>query len=305
VLPNGKVLVAGGSLDWLTYPSRAELYDPATGTWTTNGAMTYPRTLHTATLLPNGKVLVAGGGGYSSMPSNAELYDLASGTWTVTGALHTPRELHTATLLPNGKVLVTGGRNNPGIVFSSAELYDPDTKVWTETGSLSTPRTSHTATLLPNGKVLVAGGSTNNIGDNIVASAELYDPASGTWTGTDAMNTPRVSHTATLLPSGKVLVAGGSWAGPLASTELYDSAGGTNPPPTLPCTKVMPSGACQTAFTNTIGAIFTALAATNPTLPISNWTMLGVVLELPPGQFQFTDPEATNSPRRFYRVRSP
>ena len=64
----------------------------------------------------------------------------------------------------------------------------------------------HTATLLPNGKVLVAGGS---IAAAALSSAELYDPASGTWTATGSLGTARDSHTATLLPNGKVLVAGG------------------------------------------------------------------------------------------------
>ncbi len=72
------------------------------------------------------------------------------------------------------------------------------------TGSLATARADHTATLLPNGKVLVAGGSSC-----VLASAELYDPASGTWTATGSLATARDLHTATLLPNGKVLVAGG------------------------------------------------------------------------------------------------
>ena len=74
------------------------------------------------------------------------------------------------------------------------------------TGNLNTAREFHTATLLPNGKVLVAGGE----GPTFVISAELYDPAMGTWTFTRGnLTAPRVFHTATLLPNGKVLVAGG------------------------------------------------------------------------------------------------
>ena len=156
LLPNGKVLVAGGNNGPAL--SGAELYDPATGTWTATGSMGTARSRHTATLLPNGKVLVAGGfNELDGFLSSAELYDPASGTWTATGNLGTGRGFHTATLLPNGKVLVAGGNN--GAVLSSAELYDPASGTWTATGSLGTARDLHTATLLPKGKVLVAGGS--------------------------------------------------------------------------------------------------------------------------------------------------
>jgi len=107
LLPNGKVLVAGGAIGYTPLAS-AELYDPATGTWTATESLHTARFFHTATLLPNGKVLVAGGAGNGYLAS-AELYDPATETWTATGSLHTARDLHTATLLPNGKVLVAGG----------------------------------------------------------------------------------------------------------------------------------------------------------------------------------------------------
>ncbi len=193
LLPNGKVLVAGGAQYGLFTLTSAELYDPATGTWTATGSLTGGRTGHTATLLPNGKVLVAGGfavdigyGGYSI--SSVDLYDPDTGTWTSAGQLSAPRHSHTATLLTNGKVLVTGGYNTnfgygPGPI-DSADLYDPDTGTSTPTGSLTTVRYGHSATLLDSGKVLVAGGAGHVIGTGLVypTSAELYDPESETWT---------------------------------------------------------------------------------------------------------------------------
>jgi hypothetical protein len=226
LLPDGMVLVAGGK-NVLPLAS-AELYDPASGTWTATGSLVADaRQTHTATLLPNGKLLVAGGqdSSFNGLAS-AELYNPESGTWTQTGDLADPRFSHTATLLQNGQVLVAGGAVNSFTTLASAELYDPAGGTWTATGSLAHARRTHTATLLPNGKVLVAGGI---ISDDILASAELYDPASGTWTETGSLAHARQRCTATLLPNGKVLVAGGqdsSFNG-LASAELYDPASGT------------------------------------------------------------------------------
>src|SRR5581483_5578764 len=155
LLPNGKILVAGG------YPNAGplastEVYDPASGLFSAGANLLTSRELHTATLLPNGLVLIAGGFNGSYLAS-AELYDPSNGTVSATGSLQAARDQHTATLLPGGKVLIAGGRDSGGAV-ASAELYDPATGQFSTTGSLSTPRYLHTATLLPNGKVLVAGG---------------------------------------------------------------------------------------------------------------------------------------------------
>jgi hypothetical protein len=238
LLPSGKVLVAGGDSATTSggvNPSlaSAELYDPATGTWTATGSLGTARGQYTATLLASGKVLAAGGRNTftGGVPFNyfasSELYDPATGTWTATGSLGTARTTHTATLLPSGKVLVAGGFYSldggySAIYLTSAELYDPGTGTWTSTGSLGTARGSHTATLLSSGKVLVAGGAGNS---GFLASAELYDPATGTWAAMGSLATTRYGHTATLLPSGKVLVAGG--ANGVALAELYDPGTGT------------------------------------------------------------------------------
>ena len=228
LLPNGKVLVAGGIDSSGTVFASAELYDPSSGIWTTTGNLNAGRFAHTATLLSNGMVLVAGGIDFSGIAfASAELYDPVSGTWTFTGSLNTAHRLHTATLLPNGMVLVAGGFDSSLNALASAELYDPASGTWTTTGSLNAARGLHTATLLPNGKVLAAGGDDSSF--HPFASAELYDPANGTWTVTGSLNDAHESHTATLLPNEKVLVAGGEDSSfhPSVSAELYAPASGS------------------------------------------------------------------------------
>jgi len=141
-------------------------------------------------------------------------------------AMMTPRALHSATLLRDGKVLICGGTAtaNIGGVLSSAEIYDPATQTFTLTGSMTAARQGHTATMLPDGTVLIAGGSENIGFRSELASAEIYDPTSGSFRATGSMMTPREGHTATLLRNGKVLVAGGSANGTTttASAEVYD-----------------------------------------------------------------------------------
>ncbi len=152
----------------------------------------------------------------------------SSGAWTNTGTLNTPRTAHTATLLASGQVLVVGGENAARTFLTSAELYNPGTGNWAVTGSTATPRLDHTATLLPNGEVLVAGGylGLNSQYQAIyTATAELYNPSSGTWKTTGSMTVPRALHGATLLPNGQVLVAGGTNA--TTNAELYDPSKGT------------------------------------------------------------------------------
>ena len=232
-LPNGKVLVAGGFDNSNAVLASAELYDPASGTWrATTSNLGAARADHTATLLPNGQVLVAAGRDSSlqTISISAELYNPTNGNWTATNNLNTARQNHTATLLSNGKVLVAGGYDRSLNVSASAEVYDPATGNWTVTNNLNTARYNHTATLLSNGKVLIAGGSVNvaDEGSGELASAELYDPASGTWTVTGSLAAARDLTVATLLPNGKVLIACGQGnnTGPLASAEIYDPGSG-------------------------------------------------------------------------------
>lgn len=303
LLPNGKVLVAGGNTEIDISTPKAEVYDPATDTWSEVGLMSSPRWRHAAILLPNGKVLVAGGGERSSsnfiVLATAEVYDPVTETWTNTASMSAARFEHPSTLLPNGTILISGGYDNTNFL-SSTEFYDPMPGTWTNGAALRIARDMPTETLLQSGEVLVTGGFG-------ISSTELYNPTLAVWTTNGSMASPRWEHTATLLASGKVLVAGGyDGASLLASTEIYDPGSVATPtPPVLTGEMILPDGSFRFTFASSAGAAFTALATTNLSQPLSNWTVLGGVPETSPGQFQFTDPQATNGPQRFYLVRSP
>jgi hypothetical protein len=187
---------------------------------------------HKVTELPNGTVLVTGGHNSEAYLTTAEIYDPVTGTRSPTGSLRTARELHTATLLADGTVLVVGGSNGTGYL-ASAEIYDPSTGTFSSTGRLATARQHQTATLLANGTVLVVGGfglacrACNRFGTGPLASAEIYEPASGTFFPTGSPATARGGHTATRLADGTVLVVGGLTMAPgPASNEIYDPATG-------------------------------------------------------------------------------
>ncbi|MFN2140246.1 MAG: Kelch repeat-containing protein [Candidatus Promineifilaceae bacterium] len=213
LLPNGKVLVAGGS-NANGYISSAELYDPLTNSWTFTGNMNLSRAWHTATLLPDGTVLVVGGENGSVDLDLAELYDPATGHWSVLGQMNTARHGHTATLLPGGKVLITGGRSN-NFIIDSAELYDSATNSWVTSDSLTNEREAHTATLMPNGQVLVAGGNGSNS-----QSVEVFD------IGLDfqPLWQPVIDTVNLTLSPGDALEIGGSGFRGYGSTEASGSA---------------------------------------------------------------------------------
>ena len=149
--------------------------------------------------------------------------------WHAVASLPKESSNHTATLMPDGRVFVVGGRGFNGIL-SSTVSYDVTQNIWTTLPSLASARQDHTATLLPSGKLLIAGGFGGGIqtfAGNVLSSAELYDAGTDAWISTGTLALARMSHTATLLPSGKVVIAGGitfvnSMYSQTASVESYD-----------------------------------------------------------------------------------
>ncbi len=217
--------------------------------FTSAGDMIHTRINHTATALRNGDVLFIGGGQVkdefwgpcctSGDTASAELFDPTTGAFRATGAMKTARNSHAATRLNDGRVLVSGGGMGDWASLDSAEIYDPATGQFTPTGKMTAPRMYHTATLLDSGKVLIVGGACGWMMMNCpgeIALAELYDPATGTFTSTGGMReATRSRHSATKLVDGRVLIAGGlpgwdsggGWGPPTNSAEIYDPQTGT------------------------------------------------------------------------------
>ncbi|MFE5806234.1 Kelch repeat-containing protein [Streptomyces sp. NPDC056491] len=158
------------------------------------------------------------------------------GRWTASGELpfaaFWAQPCDGAVLLDDGTVLLAGGEDGRRVPTDGAALFDPSGGTWLRTGPLWTGRRLHTATRLADGRVLVTGG----LGQGPAATAaglvscEVYDPASGLWSPTGELREARFSHSATLLPDGRVLIAGGAGVRSpqshrtLRSAELYDPA---------------------------------------------------------------------------------
>lgn len=215
-------------------PTRNAL--PPVGTWSDVPDLATIRGTAAAVVLGDGKVLVSGGGVGAIALATAEVFDPATGQWAPAASLTQPRRGHRAVVLADGRVLVAGGVDN-GELLPSTEVYDPATAAWSSTSPMSTPRLGHSLSLLGDGRVLATGGTvpgddgTAAGGQTIrpVATAEIYDPATGTWAPASPMGSPRFEHTATPLRDGRVLITGGlgpeeDRLRPLASTELYDPA---------------------------------------------------------------------------------
>ena len=225
VLPDGRLLVTGGSSADGQPVAQIGVYDPHSGTWAPAGQLSEPRAGHTATVLADGRVLIVGGRTTTGLTASAEIYDPTTGVSTTAGALSVPRVTHAAARLADGRVLIVGGSDGAA-VLATAEIFDPATgSITPSPASLVTPRAKHSATTLLDGHVFVAGG---NDGTEDLASAEIFDTATGTFALTASLNTPRSGHVAILLPhNNEVLIAGGTSNGnALASVERFSDWNG-------------------------------------------------------------------------------
>ncbi|MBI5067639.1 MAG: hypothetical protein HZB56_05315 [Deltaproteobacteria bacterium] len=250
LLPGGKVLVFGGAdtvphgtpgclvygdppVPCYLFLDSAELYDPATGTWTpTRGSMATPH-LYPGLLLTSGKVLVLGGiQVVGPTLRSAELYDPETDRFEPTGPMATGRAHPACALLDSGEVLVVGGLTtwDESEAGGSAELYDPVTGTWRPAASPGFRLAWNQAIRLRDGRVLVAGGvDPGQFGVSATDRASLYDPVADAWRGLPRMSHARGMQATTLLPSGRVLLVAGFEDGTEQgiSAERFDPATGT------------------------------------------------------------------------------
>jgi hypothetical protein len=238
-LLDGRVLIAGGvgltagRDGFLSVLDSAEVFDPATGTFSASGSMQQGRWNHVATLLNDGHVLITGGRKtHICFTASTEVFDPATGLFSFGGLMLSEREGHTATLLATGEVLVAGGSN--GCVPDAAddppwdplfvELFERNSRSFQAGGNMSTTRMRHAAIRLADGKVLMLGGipAVQNLHEQPPdpSYAELYDALLHAFSPVAGLSISQADYTATLLNSGMVLIAGGATSSGTPITEV-------------------------------------------------------------------------------------
>lgn len=233
-LADGSIAVIGGGVGAVPLAATEVLAAGADG-WLQAADLATARRGHRAVVLPDGRVLVAGGIAEGTLLDATEVADPELLAWEAAPPTALPRLGHGLTVLPDGSVLLTGGTDGsagPGDgggrqsvrPVASAERLDPELQAWTPAGEMGDARFEHTATALPDGRVLLAGGLGIRDGEVVpLDTAEVYDPASGTFGRAAAMSSARANHAAALLPDGRVLVVGGAGSGAaLGAAEVYD-----------------------------------------------------------------------------------
>jgi hypothetical protein len=230
LLADGRALIAGGYYNFSPALGSAEVFVNGGFNSAGIGSLATPRQGAAAARLGDGRVLVAGGLNDISFLSSAEIFNPATNSFGPAASMPGPRGEAVAAPLPNGRVLIAGGATDgaPSHELASAFVYDAATNNYTPTGAMTTPRQYMVAAPLPDGRVLVAGGF---VGFSFLSSAEIFDPATGSFssTGVGSMTVPRAGAAAAPLPDGRVLIAGGFSLGGalLTSAEVFDPATAT------------------------------------------------------------------------------
>ena len=300
LLPNNKVLVAGGTNNGTTPLRTAELYDPITETWTATGSMSVARRGHTATLLLDGKVLVVGGFDGTVESVTTEIYDPATGVWTSSGAMARGRKYHTASRLGDGKVLIAGG-----IVATNmgdgriAEIYAPLTASFTSmplTSSLaspsplmSSPRHKHTASVLSDGVTVVLVGGFDPA---VRATTEVFTynattPTNSTWAVGPTLTQGRHDHAVSTLAGTKKLFITGGYTN---STEICDFTTLSSPSCTA-STSMVATRALHTSNTLTDGRVI-VIGGTD-----GSQLLKSIEIYTPTGPTWATDPKVLQTAR--------
>ena len=234
LLPDGRVFVAGGrgKVGTRWGPIRhetAEVYDPATGEWTTTASMAKKREAFSLHLLDDGRVMVSGGRDQSRYHKKTEMWDPATDEWTLGPNMAKKRFDQASVKLPDGRLLISGGTDEIISLISLAEFFDPtagEMGEWSPAGEMTQARAEHTATLLKDGRVLIVGGGKGGLGQEGTTfdTAEVWDPESNAWSPAGTLSVGRAGHTATLLNDGRVIVTGSK--GKVTTAEIYDPASG-------------------------------------------------------------------------------
>ena len=259
------VMIAGGG-DSGEQIDSVELYDPVANTWRAGAPMGVPRAGHTATLLGDGRVMVAGGtNNRTGLLASTEIYDPLADTWRPGPPLNRLRSGHVAVALSDGSVMVIGGMSylaerrvveaeatspvtdEPVAVIpdldvtaegaiGDVEIYTLAEAQWRPWPAMSVPRTMTAIAVMAGDRVAVIDGATGSLGDMLagipadfreIASIEIFDPSTQSWSsGAKPANT-RTGHSATVLSDGRILVLGGitGWSR-VTKAEIYDPRDG-------------------------------------------------------------------------------
>lgn len=211
-LLDGRVIVMGGCSAYGCAADTAsvEIFDPATGKWSTAAPMKAHRASFSATLLADGRVLVTGGYNAAGTLTENETYDPVKDAWTVNAAMPHAHAVHASVTMQNGSVLVAGGDTGLGLPGREADVFNPATGKWKSVGMLAEPREYFGAANLPNGKVLVIGGFSYK-GEMFVtlSSCETFSPGKGIFKPAKSMKHERSEFSVTTLPDGSVMAVGG------------------------------------------------------------------------------------------------